>query len=86
MENSLSTDKKKSDRKYWLFALRIAGDFGITIALPVVIFAYVGKRLDARFDTAPWLLIAGFVLAAVISGAVIYRKSKRYGKEFQNLQ
>ncbi len=75
-----------NDRRYWLFGLRIAGDFGITLALPVVILAYFGKRLDTRFDTAPWLLIAGFASAALTSGILIYRKAKRYGKEYQQLK
>lgn len=74
------------DRHYWLFGLRIVGDFGATIAIPVVVFAYLGKRFDTRFDTAPWLLVAGFVLAALISGTMIYRKAKRYGKEYQEMK
>lgn len=75
-----------NDRRYWLFAMRIVGDFGATIAIPVVVFAYFGKRLDTRYDTAPWLLIVGFVLAALISGVMIYRKAKRYGQEYQQLK
>ena len=69
-----------------VFGLRIVGDFGATIAIPVVVLANIGKRLDARFATAPWLLIAGFTLAALFSGALIYRKAKRYGKEYQELK
>jgi len=78
---------KKSiiDKKYWLFALQIAGDFGITIAIPVVLFAYIGKQLDLLWGTGPRLLILGFIIAALISGAMIYRKAKRYGKEYQKL-
>lgn len=75
-----------SDRRYWLFGLRITGDFGATIAIPVVVFAYLGKRLDTRYDTAPGLLITGFVVAALISGVMIYRKAKRYGKEYQEMK
>jgi F0F1-type ATP synthase assembly protein I len=73
------------ERKYWVFALRIAGDFGATIAVPVVLFVYLGKKLDARWDTQPWLMIAGFVLAASISGISIYRKAKKLGSEYQAL-
>lgn len=75
-----------NDRRYWLFGLRIAGDFGVTLALPVVVLAYLGKRLDTHFNTAPWLLITGFVLAALTSGVLIFRKAKRYGKEYQQLK
>lgn len=75
-----------NDRRYWVFGLRIAGDFGLTIAIPVVVFAYFGKQFDTRFGTTPWLLIGGFVFAALLSGTMIYRKAKRYGKEYQNLK
>lgn len=75
-----------NDRRYWLFGLRIAGDFGVTIAIPVVVFAYLGKRLDARYDTAPWILIVGFALAALLSGVMIYRKAKKYGTEYQKMK
>jgi hypothetical protein len=71
--------------KYVLFALRIMADFGLTIAAPAVILAMAGKALDVRFGTAPWLLIAGFALAAVCTGALIARKAKRYGEEYQKL-
>lgn len=75
-----------NDRRYWLFGLKIVGDFGATIAIPVVVFAYLGKRLDVRWGTAPWFLIAGFVISALISGVLIYRKAKRYGREYQELR
>ncbi|MEK7532534.1 MAG: AtpZ/AtpI family protein [Patescibacteria group bacterium] len=75
-----------NDRRYWLLGLRIAGDFGATIAIPVVAFAYLGKRLDVRLGTAPWFLIVSFALAALISGVLIYRKAIRYGKDYQQLK
>lgn len=74
-----------NDQKYVLFALRIVGDFGATIAVPVVIFAVLGKWIDARVGTAPRFLITGFVLAAIISSVAIYRKAKRYAKEYEKL-
>lgn len=77
--------EKTSDRGYYLFGLRIVADFGATIAVPIVVFAWLGQRLDARWGTKPWLLIAGFVLAAFISGISIYRKAKVYGNEYQKL-
>ena len=73
------------ERKYWVFALKIAGDFGATIAVPVVVLAYIGKALDARWGTRPWMLVTSFVLAALISAVSIIRKAKKYGKEFQAL-
>jgi len=73
------------DRKYYLFALRIIGDFGATIAVPVVIFVLIGQWLDDKYDKSPWFTVGAFVLAAVLSGKMIYKKAKRYGKEYQDI-
>lgn len=73
------------DRKYYLLGLRIAGDFGATIAVPVIIFVLIGQWLDDRYDKGPWFTIAAFILAALLSGRMIYKKAKGYGKQFQDL-
>lgn len=79
----LPTDPK--DRKYMLLGLKIAGDFGASIAVPVVIFVLIGQWLDGKYDKSPWFTVVAFVLAALISGRIIYKKAKAYGKEYQNL-
>lgn len=76
---------KISDRGYYLFALRIVGDFGVSLAAPVVVFALIGQSLDEKYQTRPWFLILGFVVAAVLSGVIIYRKAKRYGEIYKNM-
>ena len=73
------------DRKYYLLGLRIAGDFGVSIAVPVVVFVLIGQWLDGKYDKSPWFTIAAFVLAALLSGRMIYKKAKRYGKQFQEI-
>ena len=77
--------KVTKDQRYIMFGLKIVGDFGMTIAVPVVLFAFIGNRLDLKYGTEPWLTILGFVLAAVITARVIYTKAKRYGKEFDSI-
>lgn len=76
---------KIKDREYYLFALKIAGDFGATIAVPVVIFVLIGQYLDQKFESGYTFLVLAFILAAIISGRIIYKKAKRYGEEYQNL-
>ncbi len=73
------------DRKYYLFAVRIIGDFGASIAVPVVVFVLIGQWLDAKYDKSPWFTVIAFALAAVLSGKMIYKKAKRYGKEYQDI-
>ncbi len=77
--------KKATDRKYWIFSLKIIGDFGVTLALPVVVFSSIGQRLDARFSSSPWFTVIGFALAAVLSAQLIYKKTKKYAKQYEDI-
>ncbi len=81
-------DRKVSatDRAYIMLALRIAGSFGIAIAAPVVVLALAGKWLDARYSTAPRFLIAGFVLAAAFSAALVWQRAQEFGREFEDIE
>jgi F0F1-type ATP synthase assembly protein I len=55
----------------------IATDFGLIIALPLLVLAYVGKWLDNRYGTKYFILI-GLVLAMSISVMGIYKQIKRF--------
>ncbi|MFA5813502.1 MAG: AtpZ/AtpI family protein [Patescibacteria group bacterium] len=61
------------------------GDFGATIAVPVVLFVLIGKWLDGKYGTEPWVTILGFVLAAALSAWTIWKKAKRYGREYEEI-
>ncbi|PLX28221.1 hypothetical protein C0581_03060 [Candidatus Parcubacteria bacterium] len=73
------------DRKYTLMGLSIIGDFGATIAVPVILFVIIGQWLEGKYGYAPWFTVLGFVLAALLSGKLIYKKAKQYGKEYEDL-
>lgn len=68
-----------------MLGLRIIGDFGAIIAVPVVALSWIGKTLDSRYGTAPLLLVSGFALSAALSAFGIVRKAKAFGKEFDEL-
>ncbi|PIX61868.1 hypothetical protein CO057_02500 [Candidatus Uhrbacteria bacterium CG_4_9_14_0_2_um_filter_41_50] len=75
--------KQPSDRYYYLLGVKAAGDFGVTIAIPALIAAYLGKRLDIHFGTSPWLLVLGFTIAFVLTAIFAVRKAKRYAKLYE---
>lgn len=79
-------DKLPNDRKYYFFALKIAGDFGASIAAPVVIFVLIGQYFDNKYHLTPYLTILAFALAALVSGKIIYKKAKKYGEEYKKLK
>lgn len=74
------------DRKYMLMGIRIAGDFGASIAVPVILFVLAGQWLDGKYDKSPWFTVVGFILSALVSGRIIYKKAKQYSKEYENIE
>ncbi len=77
--------KKATGHQYQLFAFKMLGDFGASIAVPVVLFVLLGQYLDGKYDKSPLFTILGFVLAALASARIIYKKAKRYGEEYKRM-
>lgn len=55
-------------------ALNLAWELGYTIVIPLVLFALAGRYADKKFDTSPWLLLAGMALAITITTMALIRK------------
>ena len=72
-------------RKYMLMGFKMAGDFGATIAIPVVVFVLIAQKLEAKYGGTPWLTIMAFILAALLTGYIINKKAKEYGREYKKL-
>ena len=51
----------------WAQALRIMASLSSWIAFPVIIAVFVGKWLDRKFATDPWLFLASVGLAFLVS-------------------
>lgn len=78
-------DPKKSDRVYYTFALKIIGDFGISIAAPVVLFVLLGQYLDEKYNRSPLFTVLAFILAALVTAKIIYKKAYKYGEAYKKL-
>lgn len=82
-ENStLKPDNKgKSSNAYqYVLGLRIAADLVATIAVPAVLAALLGKWLDERWGTHPYVFGLLLIVAFLLSAIIIYRKAKYYAK------
>jgi len=54
---------------------------GIQLALAVVVFFFVGRWLDGKLGTAPWLMLAG-LLVGIAGGMIKFlRAAVALGKE-----
>lgn len=61
-----------------------AGPFltlGMQLAVGVVVFLFLGRWLDGKFDTGPWLTIAGAVLGIAGGFISFFRTAIRLGRE-----
>lgn len=56
-------------------ALSLAWQLGYSIAIPLVVLALLGRLLDKKFGTSPWLLLAGVLLSLVVSTFAVYFKT-----------
>ncbi len=80
------TTKDSKDRKYAILAMKIAGDFGATLAVPVVLLVLLAQWLQGRYDFGIWIIILAFAVAALISGNSIFKKAKYYSKRYQDIE
>ena len=68
-----------------MLGLRIVGDFGAIIAVPIIVFVLIGQWLEGKYGYAPWFTVGAFILAAFLSTKMIYKKAKQYGEEYKKL-
>jgi F0F1-type ATP synthase assembly protein I len=54
--------------------LSLAWQLGYTIAIPLIIFALLGRFLDKRYETSPLFLLGAIFLSLIVSGVGIYKK------------
>jgi ATP synthase protein I len=54
---------------------------GLQLALSVVVFFFLGRWLDSRFGTDPWLMLAGLVLGVAGGLTSFLKKAIAMGKE-----
>ena len=77
------SQRQVSDAYYMRLALRIFCDFGVSIAVPAVVAALVGVRLDRKWDTEPLMLVLLLMMAFLSTGVWIFKKAKTYKRLYE---
>ena len=65
----------KMDINKWKIA-SLAAEMGFIIALPLVALGFLGKWLDAKWGTEPWVTVAGILLAIISTTVWLTRRFK----------
>lgn len=75
-------EKSKSDKQITTVkTLSFAIQFGFMIVIPLLVLAFTGKWLSARYDN-PIYLYAGLILALLISTVWFYKRISDLYKDF----
>jgi hypothetical protein len=61
--------------------ISLAFDLGFVIALPLVAFGLLGKYLDAKYGTEPWITLGSIALAITTTTVWLTKKLKGYLKQ-----
>jgi len=76
-------DEKKLKSKWWATALEIFSQVSAWVAGPIIAALIIGKWLDRKFETEPWLFLGLTGLAFIISLLGIWRILMKYIKEIE---
>ncbi|HSX52807.1 MAG TPA: AtpZ/AtpI family protein [Patescibacteria group bacterium] len=83
-----STTREKSVKKPtkdpldgWVIAMQFV-DTGLRVALPILIFCYVGIRLDKHLHTSPLYTLIGLFSSLALSTFLIYKQIKSAYPDF----
>jgi F0F1-type ATP synthase assembly protein I len=64
------TDKKQN----WPRALADAMNLATSVAAAIAVGYFGGKWLDGKFDTGPWLSIAGLLFGMLTAGKMMWER------------
>ena len=60
----MSQQENQSESKKWKTIMKWSG-LGIEFAGVIILFCFFGYKLDEKFQTSPWFLLAGFFLGFI---------------------
>lgn len=79
MDNQAPQQPNKNLINKWRI-VSLALELGFIIALPLVIFALLGKWMDGKIGTYPWLTLAGIMIAIISTTVWLVRRFKEMMK------
>lgn len=74
MKKADPEDLKTSKNPLGINLLELGLQFGLIIALPLILFIGIGLYLDKHYQTVPLFIILGLFIALGISTYALYKK------------
>lgn len=79
----MKENSKNTKAPWWQPGLVLFGRLSGWIAVPVIIGVFVGKYLDKKYNTEPWLFLLSVGVAFILSMLGIIRDAMRAMKEIE---
>ncbi len=73
-------------KKSLLLSFDLIGKIGISVCLPLIAFGLLGRFLDKKFDTNPYLFLLGLASATLVICFIIKNIVKTTLREFEENQ
>ena len=73
----------KKDNTNWKIGLYLFSQLTAWIAVPVILAVFLGRWLDNKYDSSPWLFLITVGIAFVISNIGIVKQSLKTMKEIE---
>lgn len=78
---NVPSNQRSSSFSMWQFAWQL----GYMLAVPLVGGVVIGHLLDKRFNSAPWLLIAGLLLGITLSTIAVVKQTGQAMKKISEI-
>jgi len=76
----LNNDNQKSSGPWWKDGALIFSEISTWIVVPIVLALILGKWLDARYGTEPWIFIGLAVFGFLITAFGIVKSVRKYSQ------
>lgn len=73
------------DKNWWRPAIEIFSQVSGWIVVPLVLALIIGKNLDTRFDSEPWIFLSFALFGFLISFFGIFRVVIKYVQKIEKL-
>jgi F0F1-type ATP synthase assembly protein I len=72
-----------NDKNWWKPGIVIFVKVSASVAIPIVLALFIGKYLDTKYNTTPWIFLGLTAIAFIISLVTIYRSLTDYMKKLE---
>ncbi len=82
----MDNDKEKLNKEapWWQEGVITFAKVSASIAVPIVIALYLGKYLDNKYNTEPWIFLSLTFIAFIISLVSIWINMMKYIKDLES--